>query len=163
MKPNYKVCPACGAIGCCDPHASYGRCMITIQNGIRKEYDLSIQRVMCSSCETTHALLADVLIPYGSYSLRFILHTLRAYLNRNCTVATVCQRYAIAISTLYTWIALFKEQANLWLSVLEQILKPSIKSLDHFESINNLPSSFFQRYRFSFFQSCKKARCGREP
>jgi len=163
MKPQYKVCPNCGAIDCCSPYASYGRCMISIESGVRKEHYLTIQRVICGSCNSTHALLADVLIPYGSYSLRFILHTLRAYLNRTCTVAALCNRYNIAISTLYRWIDLFKEHANLWLSVLEQILQISVEALDHFENIQLLPSSFFQRYGFSFLQSRKTTHCIRDP
>jgi hypothetical protein len=115
MRPDYRCCPACGAIGCCEKHSVYDRDAITIEKGVRKEYEITIPRVMCTSCEVTHALLPDVLIPYSSYTLRFVLHVLRAFLARACTVAELCERYEIAVSTIYKWISLFKEHANLWL------------------------------------------------
>ena len=124
---------------------------------------LTIERVMCASCGCTHALLYDVLIPYGSYSLRFILYVLRAYLNRNGTVAALCGRFSIAVSTLYAWIDLFNEHANLWLTVLERISRVSLQVLDFFENIDTLPFSFFRRYGFSFLQNHRTTRLGRSP
>ena len=161
--PNSECCPGCGARGCCSPHASYTRWMISIQNGKREETLLTIDRVWCASCECTHALLCDVLIPYGSYSLRFILHVLRAYLDRNGTVAALCEGFRIAVSTLYAWIDLFNEHANLWLSVLERFTRVTRQVLDFFEDIDTLPFSFFRRYGFSFLQDRGTTRSGRVP
>jgi len=161
--PSYKVCPPCGAVDCCEPYSDYTRWMIYINNGVRTEVHIVIDRVLCNSCKHTHALIADVLIPYSSYSLRFILYVLRAYFYRNCTVALLCEHFSIAISTLYRWIHLFKEHANLWLSVLEQIIQVTVPALDYFEDIPQLPSSFFHRYRFSFLQSRQTTRCGHSP
>ena len=160
--PSFESCPACGAFGCCSPHASYTRWMISIQNGKREETLLTIDRVICT-CGHTHALLPDVLIPYGSYSLRFILHVLRAYLNRNGTVAALCEGFRIAVSTLYAWIDLFNEHANLWLSVLERFTRVTRQVLDFFEDIDALPHSFFRRYGFSFLQNRGTTRSGRAP
>jgi len=163
MLPSYKVCPVCGAMGCCKPHDSYGRWVTSIYNGARMEYHLTIQRVKCKSCDSTHALLSDVLIPYRHYSLRFILHVLRAYFYRCGTVAQLCEHFSISISTIYKWRSLLMEHANLWLSVLEKISQLSSEHLDYFENIHQLPSAFFQRYRFSFLQSHKTPRCSRSP
>jgi len=153
MVPSGEVCTGCGAKDHCHSHASYERDLITIMNGCRHEGTVSIQRVVCSSCGKTHALLADILIPHSSYSLRFVLHVLRAYLGRACTVAALCDRFSIAVSTLYNWIHLFNEHANLWLSALEQLASVSAAALDHMENIERLPSRFFARYRFSFLQN----------
>jgi len=163
MRPDYKRCPACGATGCCKPHDEYGRDMISIEKGIRKEHEIFIQRVICDSCGATHALLPDVLIPCSSYTLRFILHVLRAYFNRNCTVDSLCGHFGIAISTLYGWKKLFKEHANLWLSALLRIYMVSIEALNYFEHIHSLPSLFFQRYGFSFLQRRHTTHCNRSP
>lgn len=163
MEPWYRVCPSCGAVDCCGPHASYDRDLITISDGARKEYEISVSRVICSACGKTHALLADVLIPYGSYSLRFILHALRAYSCRNGTVAALCECFSIAISTLYSWIDLFKEHANLWFSILHQISQVNIEALDFIANIHKLPSVFFQRYGFSFLQCRRTTHCSRSP
>jgi hypothetical protein len=163
MQPSYKVCPNCGAVGCCKPHDTYERWMISIYDGGRKEYRICVQRILCNSCGSTHALLADILIPYSSYSLRFVLHVLRAYFYRRYTVAQLCEKFSIAIATIYKWKSLFFEQANLWLPVLEQIIQLSSQHLDYFENIDKLPSSFFQRYGFSFLQSRQTTRCSRGP
>ena len=160
---SYKICPACGAIGCCSPHGSYKRWMIVINCGIREDNLISVNRVICNSCKHTHALLADILIPYGSYSLRFIVHVLWAHINRSCTVVDLCKKYSIAVSTLYVWIHLFEEQANLWLSALERISRLSIQALEYFEGIDMLPFSFFRRYGFSFLQKRRTTYCGYDP
>jgi len=163
MQPDYKLCPSCGAMGCCEPHDKYGRDMITIHKGMRKEYRILIPRVMCNSCNTTHALIADVLIPHSSYSLRFILHVLRAYFNRNCTISILCERFRISVSTFYDWRNLFKEHANLWLSALQRIYQVSTQVIDAFENIDKLPSVFFKRYGFSFLQSRQTTHYNRSP
>lgn len=159
MQVVYSVCPSCGAVDSCEPYSDYTRWMIYIYDGERTEVRVIVDRVKDGSCGHTHALIADILIPYSSYSLRFILHVLRSYTYRNCNVAVLCERYSIAISTLYRWIHLFKEHANLWLTVLEQIIRMTTEALDCFEDIHQLPSVFFKRYRFSFLQSRETARC----
>ena len=45
----------------------------------------------------------------------------------------LCQHYSIAVSTLYMWIHLFEEHANLWLSIVNRITWVSNQSLDFFE------------------------------
>ena len=117
--PSAKVCPDCGAVDCCSTHASYSRSMISISHGVRIEKELTIQRVLCSSCKKTHALLSDALIPFASYSLRFILHVLKAYITRTITVEKLCESFQIAISTLYKWIQLFISHTNLLLSAVQ--------------------------------------------
>ena len=62
-------CPTCGAVGRCRSSGSYRRMMITVVDNERREIELDIPRVCCESCRHTHSLLADALIPYGSYTL----------------------------------------------------------------------------------------------
>ena len=149
-------CPICGTNQSCSNHGSYERCMITIAGQTRKEVMVSINRVICSSCGKTHALLPDLLIPFASYSLKFVLHVLRAYLCRTGTVAQLCESFAISISTLYKWIHLFKEHANLLLSSLDQIQWMNKKSLDFILNMVAIPWLFFNRYKFSFLQNHKR-------
>ena len=163
MQVDYTTCPTCGAIDCCAPHDDYERDMISIYKGKRKEYKIFVPRVLCDSCKDTHALISDVLIPYGSYTLRFILHVLRAYFNRNCIVEVLCERFGIAVSTFYKWRNLFKEHANLWLSALQRIYQVSIRIIDDFENIDKFPALFFKRYGFSFLQNRKTTHCSRDP
>jgi len=149
-------CPACGAKHSCSSHGSYERCMITIVGQTRKEVTVSINRVICSSCRKTHALLPDFLIPFASYSLKFVLHVLKAYLCRTGTVARLCESFAISISTLYKWIHLFREHANLLLSSLDQIQWINKKALTFILDKMALPWFFFNRFQFSFLQNQKR-------
>ena len=46
----------------------YDRNMITISEGLRLNLTVSVPRIKCG-CGRTHAIIPDILIPYGSYSL----------------------------------------------------------------------------------------------
>ena len=156
MHVSYEVCPSCGAIGCCEPHGSYKRDLISINNSVRTDDVIYIRRVKCTSCKSTHALLSDILIPYGSYSLRFVLYVLRAYLYRRSTVNALCSYFCIAVATLYKWIHLFNKHANLLLNATMQISWVTAPALDFIEEITALPSQFFKQYNFSFLQNTKQ-------
>ena len=101
FNPSMHICPNCGAIGWFSHAASYERTMITVIRGKRQEISVAVPRLKCESCSHTHAILPDCLIPFGSYSVRFVLQILLTYLNRNCTVAALCDKWQISISTLY--------------------------------------------------------------
>lgn len=101
------------------PFASYRRYLVEMKNGEPVAHTVTVQRYCCGSCRHTHALLPSMLIPYSSYSLRFILEVLRAYFLRMDTVAGICGRAGIAVSTLYRWKKLFLTHKQLWLGILE--------------------------------------------
>lgn len=145
-------CPACGAIGRCRPIGAYKRMMITVVDGMRSEIELKVPRVRCDSCQHTHSLISDVLIPHGSYTLRFILYVLAAYLRRCEPVAQLCERWAISISTLYSWIHLFLEQHNIWARALERISWVTEAALSRIKDTPAFPASFFERFKFFFLQ-----------
>ena len=101
------VCPTCGAKHCCSPHDSYERYLISNQSG-KPIYDhVSALRVICESCGHTHAVLPEIIIPYESYSILFILTVLRNYYTRSDSIQEICDKYQIAISTFYRWKHLF--------------------------------------------------------
>lgn len=151
-------CPVCGAVGRCSGVASYSRIMITVVCGARMEIAVEIPRVCCESCQHTHALLPDVLIPHGSYSLRFILSILNAYLERTEPVAQLCGHWAISISTLYGWIHLFLEQHNLWARSLERISRVTKAALTKICNISSFPSLFYTQFGFPFMHRKATAR-----
>lgn len=152
FSPSRAVCPQCGAIGCCNFHDSYTRWLISIENGKRSDMLVSIPRVMCASCERTHAILPDVLIPYGSYTLRFILVILNSYLARTSTVQELCSSWGIAVSTLYGWVNLFQEQASVWLGAINEVKRLNTLSIDEICTQDSFPSAFHKKFGFSFLQ-----------
>lgn len=147
----HQTCPCCGSSTNHKIYSSYERNMISISNGSRKNYTVTIPRIKCH-CGHTHAILPDVLIPYGSYSLRFILLVLCEYLNRRCSVEDLCYKYEIVKSTLYSWIHLFIDHHNLLAGILNSIDKLCLSAIDWVYSFTSLSLEFFSSFHFSFLQ-----------
>ena len=83
-------------------HATYERYIISFENGKSVTYQVIIVRYRCSSCEHTHALLPEFLIPYRSYSILFILSVLKCYFSKSLTIEKICEKYSISVSTVYS-------------------------------------------------------------
>lgn len=125
---------------------------------------MTITRVKCSSCGHTHALIPDLFIPYGQYSLTFVLHVLCQYFDHQKT-ADICARFMITVSMLYRWIELFRSHKQEWLGVTDSSdgmhMINIILGFDHFcdFSIRFLELTFI-----SFMQSHKNpANCQQRP
>ena len=152
-------CPFCGAK---HPHwsefASYERYLVSFEKGLPVTYRIVVSRIICSSCGHTHAILPEIIIPYGSYSLIFILTVLRDYYLSHMTVHALCDKYLIATSTLYAWKRLFLIHKKLWLGILENA---ATKPLTFLSSLPSLTTSdnltiFFQHHAQSFLQGVSK-------
>jgi hypothetical protein len=127
--------------------------MISFSEHSPVTHSVNVLRLRCDSCTHTHAILADILIPYGSYSLLFILLVLRDYFLRVKTVEALCLKYHISTSTLYAWIHLFHRQKALWLGVLEDLYVSSLAFLSLLDRSDTFTQRFFRRFGFSFLQS----------
>ena len=145
-------CPHCGNTSELKRHSAYERTLISISEGKRQEHTVSVTRVKCH-CGKTSALIPDLLIPYGSYSIRFVLFVLWKYLTRIKTVEALCDEFHISKSTLYHWTHTFISQYNLWFGVMKEIDTLTYSSLQRFSSIASFPGLFFKRFHFSLFQN----------
>ena len=163
FKPSSCRCPKCGAVGQFSRIRPYRRFMISVDHGRRSDTELIVPRLRCDSCGGTHALLPDSLIPFGSYSLRFVLTILLAYLNRNGTVTGLCEHWGIAISTLYSWVHLFRTHYNAWCRVLDRIQWVTTDSLASVSDFAAFPSGFLARFGFSFLQGRRTSPSGPAP
>ena len=143
-------CPVCHAHACLSPFAAYTRYLVEWEDSHPVTHEVTVQRYLCSSCGHTHALLSSALVPYSSYSLRFILLVLRDYFLGRACVQKVCGRAGISVSTLYRWKALFLKHKALWLGVLEDLAGPQGSFLESMDGI--FLRSFYQTFRFSFLQ-----------
>ena len=129
------VCPVCHAKACLSSFASYTRYLVEWKEDFSVTYEVTVQRYQCSSCGHTHALLPSPLVPYSSYSLRFILLVLRdCFLHRAC-VQKICEHVEISVSTLYHWKALFLAHETLWLGMLEDLKASAETFLDGVNSL----------------------------
>ena len=103
-KESIGTCPVCGSCGNCHVHAYYDRSVIDFRNGRKVTDSLCVLRLICDSCHHTHALLPDILIPYASYSLMFILRVLgECFLGRS-TMEHLCDRFSITPVQLHKWL-----------------------------------------------------------
>lgn len=152
-------CPYCGAK---HPQwsafASYKRYLISFEKGIPVTYQIKISRIICSSCRHTHAILPEIIIPYGSYSLIFILTVLRDYYLTHMTIQELCDKYLIAASTLYAWKRLFLIHKKLWLGILEDAITEPLTFLSSLPSLATSDdlNTFFHHHAQSFLQWVSK-------
>lgn len=154
---HYDVqCPGCGSPKL-SPYTDYSRGLISYEKGNVVDRIIWAKRFVCKSCGSTHALLPDILTPYSAYSLRFKLTVLIAYYERDTTVAAVCERFCIAISTLYAWKDRLLEHKELFLGMLTSNSVPAVVFLRRMikptTDLSILLRSFFRRYSFSFLQN----------
>ena len=101
FQPERETCPICGVAGKCHIHDYYSRSIIDFKDGHLEKTDLCVLRIFCNSCEHAHAVLPDVIIPYSSYSLLFVLRLLGEYFSRLSSVECLCERFAITTKQLY--------------------------------------------------------------
>ena len=167
FSPFKEACPFCHASGTLDSFASYERTVVDIVDGTIVYNRIMVQRLICSSCGHTHAVLPDFLIPYCQYSLPFILRVLWTYFTGNKTIAELCKQVQITPSMLYRWKALFLKHCSLWLPVLQRLetsAKQFICSLVELPRLSEFLHAFFRKTVFSFLQSHQNpANCRRPP
>ena len=152
------VCPFCGAKHALSPFASYKRHLVTYENNTTQDNIIIIHRYICSSCGHTHALLPPAIVPYMSFSFKFIVSLIHDYLvHKYHSVDAMCEHYGIAISTFYRILKKFKDHKQLWLGLLEDNLIPNLSFIQHiinssFDDIENFIIQFFKQFGSSFFQ-----------
>lgn len=154
-------CPFCGAKGCMDPFARYSRYLVELRDGKPAVSRVEIPRYRCASCGHTHAVLSAALVPYRSYSLRFILHVLLCYFLHRKTVAALCEAVGISPSTLYDWKKLFLRQKEMWLGTLSNLETPVACFVE--DADGELLKGFREAYLFSFLQHMPRTDAEMSP
>lgn len=155
FRPELETCPVCGASHECSMHASYDRNLIDFISGRPVYHTIRISRVICSSCGHTHAILPDLIIPYSTYGIFFILRVIAEYLIHQTSVEALCLHFSITHSMLYRWYQLFLEHKSLWLGILDSAETSSFTFLKLLVSkeYSKFSVSFILRTSFSFLQS----------
>ena len=151
-------CPYCGAKNSVwSFHGTYSRYLISFESGVTIIYTIEISRIICSSCEHTHAILPEIIIPYSSYSLNFILRVLKDYFSK-MKIKEICEKYRISVSMLYGWKQLFLQHKKLWLGILENIYRNSQEFLSSILNLNISDNllQFFLQTGHSFLQGITK-------
>ena len=121
FRPELETCPVCESTGNLKIHSYYKRNLIDFIDGKVVHHEITITRIQCDSCGSTHAVLPDFIIPYCSYCLFFILRVLVAYFLRLCSVERLCEKFSITQKQLYKWLALFRMHKAQWLGFMEDL------------------------------------------
>lgn len=156
FQPHRETCPICGGTGNCHIHDYYGRSIIDFQTGRKLKEDLCIMRVFCDSCMHAHAVLPDVIVPYSSYSLLFILFILGEYFAGLHTLEQLCERFDVSAKQFHKWLALWNSHKEQWLGMLDASETDNndfFKQLIHLESYSGFAMEFIRLTALSFLQS----------
>ena len=141
FKPELETCPICGSTGNCHIHDYYGRSIIDFKAGRQEKSDLCI---------------LDIIIPYSSYSLFFVLRLLGEYFAGLFTIEQLCERYSISPKQFFRWLALWKSHKQEWLGLLSDAGTSSLsflKKLISADSFSSFSQEFTRRFSLSFLQS----------
>ncbi len=156
FRPGPETCPVCESAGNLHIHSYYKRNLFDFMDGRVVRHEITVTRIQCDGCGSTHAVLPDFIIPYCSYSLFFILRVLGSYFLHLCSVEKLCEKFFITLKQLYRWISLFRSHKELWLGFLENLEVSDRAFL--FQLAKKVPysdfaSAFVSRFRFSFLQA----------
>lgn len=110
----------------------------------------------CSSCGDQNAALPDVFIPFGNYSLRFVITVLYYNYKKEMTVTALCERWGIAVSTLYAWIHRFEAQFSEWLRLCSRALSSWKNAIMEVLTIQAFPALFHLYFRIAFIQQTSR-------
>ena len=159
-------CPKCGAKGKLSAHGDYSRGLTTYEDNNVVDYVLRPPRAYCSSCSSTHALLPDIIVPYSTFSLMFMLAALIAYYERKTTVTEICNQFGIAVSTIYDWkarIALHKDlMLGALISQMQRTHSYVLELLDS-DDLSGILHRFFRKYGYSFMQHRSESAARSRP
>lgn len=152
------TCPFCKAKNTLSNFSSYKRNFVTYENNEPESHVITITRLICSSCEHTHAILPSVIIPYSSFSFKFTVSIIHDYLiGKFNSVEAMCMHYNVAISTFYRIFKNFIEHKKLWLGLLEDASTPDLEFVQAlvrttFFDIELFIMKFIEKTALSFFQ-----------
>lgn len=154
--PEKQACPICGSNGNCQIHAYYGRRIIDFIHGVPVTMEVTVLRLICSSCGHTHAVLPDLVIPYSSYGLFFILRVLAEAFLYISSLERLCERFHITRNQFYKWKQLWNQHKQEWLGLLEDSETSALAFLRDItvrSEFSSFASSFTEKTSYSFLQS----------
>jgi hypothetical protein len=162
--PDSVPCPfsSCHAKENFHDDGCYTRILVCYTDSRVERYEITIPRVECNSCGHSHALLAPVIIPYSPFSFHFVISLLYDYITHKYnTIAALCQKYDIAVSTLYRIFHRFISDRKLMLGMMEAAVTEAHELLSILADrnftgqVDQLLHDFFKHNCTSFLQ----ARC----
>ena len=150
-------CPKCNAKNNFSFHGAYSRNIVFVRNNNTYAFNVSVNRVICNSCGSTHALLPSFIVPYKTFSRYSILHIVAEI--SSSSIAKVAEKFQLSFQLVLSFFAIFmsffhfvdslNRQENLYQNFDETFFK--LHSLlfcdDKFALL------FFKRYKWIFLMT----------
>lgn len=98
------ICPCCHAKNKLIKYGTYERNLSILEDAEVKDYKISVQRVICKSCNHTHSLLPNFIVPYKIMALFSI-----AQIVKRATVTSVyklAEVIELSIQMIYAYVAI---------------------------------------------------------
>jgi len=164
---NYSIftytCPNCGAKHSFTRHASYVRNICSLDDNFQiVEIKLNILRVLCNSCDSTHAILPNDVVPYCIYTFSCMFHVLVQHFIAHQSVLKLCQKFKISFQLIYFFISRFFEFVNSAYFVLRILgycdddtsnISGLLKAINKYSEINSFPLKYFINTKWIFLMT----------
>ena len=141
LDPCKLECNKCHSKGNCVKYGHYERSHLMHPADMPANSRISIQRIKCKRCNTTHALLPEEIIPYLQFAVSFIYLVLLRYFAHTETVDYICQSTGITPTQLYRWKARFEKQKDQYLGVVESAKHSDSETMDWLCRLKDYPET----------------------
>ena len=144
------ICPCCHAKNKLIKYGTYERNLSILEDAEVKDYKISVQRVICKSCNHTHSLLPNFIVPYKIMALFSI-----AQIVKRATVTSVyklAEVIELSIQMIYAYVAIvlaFFDDFKI-LNNSKEYFYPQNFNKKYF--LTNLVNLSTANYRLDFFE-----------
>lgn len=104
------MCPCCGSKNSLTRHAKYERYICLFENNVFVCHTITILRLKCKSCNTTHAILPVNVIPYKIFSFTIIRICLTKYFIEGMSGPEISLMYKISVQMVYLFIKEYRDE-----------------------------------------------------
>lgn len=152
------ACPKCKARNLTVKHATYTRHFVYLDGNEVSDKLITVQRLRCTSCNSTHAVLPLAVVPYSVYSIRMVAHiVLDKISGRFKNIESLCQHYRIAVNTCYSLLKRFEAAVRIARGITagrNDVIKTAILlAFSYLPEVNSFLQSYFEVSGRSFCQS----------
>lgn len=98
------ACPNCRAKHSLSRHAKYKRYIVFLYMGKMNTKKLVILRLICSSCNKTHAILPNDIVPYCVYTYSCMITVMFEHFVKDKSILCVSDEYQISFELIYYFI-----------------------------------------------------------
>lgn len=93
-------------------YGSYKRYLKIEQNGKIEEFEVKIKRIKCKSCNKTHAVIPDFIIPYKLCTLKLINKVIYLKISNEKTNKEIEEEYEVSRQLIRKWIKEFERMKS---------------------------------------------------